>query len=410
MPYSKIIITNSITPAAKPNPFDLSIGELTLNAADGKIFALNASNEVVKIADKSYESRISSLETNPGVWGSIAGTLSNQTDLTSALDAKLNTAELTNAVFNTSSVTEGATITLSPNYGTDATFDIVGSGEGLSVTTVDDIITLSHTDTIRTDTTGTVSGVFGDTVDVITSVSSNGKGHLTGVETSTLTLPNVQSLEDRLDALEYVPIDITSFLAPTNSIYEYSLYEYGSGPGSLTFDWSTNTTPSSLVLISPISGGVPVSAGDTSYTEPAFTVNSTSGAETVNTWELYVYDAQNNEAFESFTLTWVYPFFSGEDSADLSSGTGIEGLTSSISRKSNKTIAVSATNEFIYFAYPATYGSLNSILDGNGFNVISSFTQHGASVYQAVSGDSISYNIYKSNSVTTINQNFQYKF
>jgi hypothetical protein len=405
MPYSKIIITNSITPTAKPNAFDLSIGELTINVADGKIFALNDSNEVVKIADKSYESRISSLETNPGVWGSIAGTLSNQTDLTEALDAKVNTADLTNAVFNTSSVTEGATITLSPNYGTDATFDIVGSGEGLSVTTVDDIITLSHTDTIRTDTTGTVSGVFGDTVDVITSVSSNGKGHLTGVETSTLTLPNVQSLEDRLDALEYVPIDITSFLAPANSIYEY-----GYGPGSLTFDWSTNTTPSSLILISPISGGVPVSAGDTSYTEPAFTVNSTFGAETVNTWELYAYDAQNNEAFESFALTWVYPFFSGEDSADLSSGTGIEGLTSSISRKNNKTIAVSATNEFIYFAYPATYGSLNSILDGNGFNVTSSFTQYTANVYQAASGDSISYNIYKSNSVTTINQNFQYKF
>ena len=405
MPYSKIIITNSITPTAKPNAFDLSIGELSINVADGKIFALNDSNEVVKIADKSYESRISSLETNPGVWGSIAGTLSNQTDLTEALDAKVNTADLTNAVFNTSSASGGATITLSPSYGTDATFDIVGSGEGLSVTTVDDIITLSHTDTIRTDTTGTVSGVFGDTVDVITNVSSNGKGHLTGVETSTLTLPNVQSLEDRLDALEYVPIDITSFLAPVNSIYEYGL-----GPGSFTLDWNTNTTPSSLILISPISGGVPVSTGDTSYTEPTFTVNSTLGAETVNTWELYAYDAQNNEASESFTLTWVYPFFSGEDSADLSSGTGIEGLTSSISRKSNKTIAVSATNEFIYFAYPQTYGLLNSILDGNGFNVTSSFTQYGASVYQAVSGDSISYNIYKSNSVTTINQNFQYKF
>ena len=405
MPYSKIIITNSITPTAKPNAFDLSIGELTINVADGKIFALNASNEVVKIADHSYESRISTLEINPGIWGSIAGTLSNQTDLTEALDTKLNTADLTNAVFNTSSVAEGATITLSPSYGTDTTFDIVGSGAGLSVTTANDIVTLSHTDTIRADTTGTVSGVFGDTVDVITNVSSNGKGHLTGVETSTLTLPNVQSLEDRLDALEYVPIDITSFLAPVNSIYEY-----GSGPGSFTLDWSTNTTPSSLILISPISGGVPVSTGDTSYTEPTFTVNSTLGAETVNTWELYAYDAQNNEASESFTLTWVYPFFFGEDSADLSSGTGIEGLTSSISRKSNKTIAVSATNEFIYFAYPQTYGLLNSILDGNGFNVTSSFTQYGASVYQAVSGDSISYNIYKSNSVTTINQNFQYKF
>ena len=82
MPYSKIIITNSITPTAKPNPFDLSIGELTINVADGKIFALNDSNEAVKIADKSYESRLSSLETNPGFWGSIAGTVSNEIGLT----------------------------------------------------------------------------------------------------------------------------------------------------------------------------------------------------------------------------------------------------------------------------------------------------------------------------------------
>lgn len=407
MPYSKIIITNSTTPAAIPNALDLSIGELTINVADGKIFALNESNQVIKIADKSYESRIKTLEDNPGVWGSIAGTLSNQTDLTEALAAKLNTTDLTNAVFNTSSVVEGATVTLSPNYGIDAAFDIVGSGTGLSVTTANDIITLSHTDTIRTDTTGAVSGVFGDTIDVITGVSSNGNGHLTGVETSTLTLPNVQSLEDRLDALEYVPIDITSFLAPTTAVD--GLYEYGDGPGSFTFDWNTNTTPSQLLFISPVSSPT-VSTGDTSYTEPSFNVNPTFGAETVYTWELYVYDAQNNEDVESFTLTWVYPFFSGEDSTDLSSGTGIEGLSKDLSRKSNKTIAVSATNEFIYFAYPATYGPLSTILDGNGFNVTSSFTQYAAPVYQVAAGDFITYNIYKSNSVTTINQNFQYKF
>jgi len=407
MPYSKIIITNSITPTAKPNAFDLSIGELTINVADGKIFALNASNEVVKIADKSYESRISSLETNPGVWGSIAGTLSNQTDLTEALYLKLNTAELTNAVFNTSSVTEGATITLSPNYGTDATFDIVGSGEGLSVTTVDDIITLSHTDTIRTDTTGTVSGVFGDTVDVITSVSSNGKGHLTGVETSTLTLPNVQSLEDRLDALEYVPIDITSFTStPGTTVYEF----ISGGTYDLDFNWSTNTTPDTLTLTSQFSSPTP-STADTTYDEPVFAQPiSVVGNEISRSWTLSVTDAENNSDSATKTIRWVYPFFSGEAAADLSSGTGIEGLNKSVVTRNNKTLAVSATNEFIYFAYPAAYGNLSTILDGNGFNVISSFTLHSSTVTPTLWGSPVSYNIYKSNSVTTINQNFQYKF
>ena len=302
---------------------------------------------------------------------------------------------------------EGATITLSPSYGTDTTFDIVGSGAGLSVTTANDIVTLSHTDTTRADTTGTVSGVFGDTIDVITNVSSNGKGHLTGVETSTLTLPNVQSLEDRLDALEYVPIDITSFTStPGTTVYEF----ISGGTHNLDFNWSTNTTPDTLILTSQFSSPTP-STGDTTYDEPEFAQPiSVVGNEISRSWTLSITDSANNSDSATKTIRWVYPFFYGEDATDLSSGTGIEGLTKSVATKNNKTIAVSATNEFIYFAYPQTYGLLNSILDGNGFNITSSFTQYGASVYQAVSGDSISYNIYKSNSVTTINQNFQYKF
>ena len=334
MPYSKIIITNSITPTAKPNAFDLSIGELTINVADGKIFALNASNEVVKIADKSYESRISTLEINPGVWGSIGGDISNQTNLTEALDLKLDIADLTNAVFNTSSVAEGATITLSPSYGTDTTFDIVGSGAGLSVTTANDIVTLSHTDTTRADTTGTVSGVFGDTIDVITNVSSNGKGHLTGVETSTLTLPNVQSLEDRLDALEYVPIDITSFTStPGTTVYEF----ISGGTHNLDFNWSTNTTPDTLILTSQFSSPNP-STGDTTYDEPEFAQPiSVVGNEISRSWTLSITDSANNSDSATKTIRWVYPFFYGEDATDLSSGTGIEGLTKSVATKNNKT-------------------------------------------------------------------------
>lgn len=407
MPYSKIIITNSITPTAKPNAFDLSIGELSINVADGKIFALNDSNQVIKIADKSYESRISSLETNPGVWGSIAGTLSNQTDLTEALYLKLNTAELTNAVFNTSSVTEGATITLSPNYGTDTTFDIVGSGDGLSVTTVDDIITLSHTDTTRTDTTDEIPGVFGDAINVITGVASDTKGHLTGVETSTLTLPNVQDLEDRLDALEYVPIDITSFTStPDTTVYEF----ISGGTYDLDFNWSTNTTPDTLTLTSQFSSPT-LSSADTTYDEPEFTQPiSAVGSEISRSWTLSVTDDKNSSDSATKTIRWVYPFFSGEDTADLSSGTGIEDLNKSVVTKNNKTLAVTATNEFIYFAYPAVYGNLSSILDGNGFNVISSFTLHNSTVTPPLWGSPVSYNIYKSNSLTTINQNFQYKF
>lgn len=405
MPFAKIIVTNSTTAGAQPNPLDLSIGELSLNAADGKLFALDDSNNLVKLSDKTYESRISYLESNPGVWGSISGTLSNQTDLNNALNAKVNTTDLTNAVFNTSSVSGGATVTLEPSFGTDASFDIVHSGAGLNVTTANDIVTIVHTDTTRTDTTAQTSGVFGDTIDVITEVTSNTKGHITGVETSTLTLPNVQSLEDRLDALEYVPINITSFsVSPSTTIYEFA----GSTTYDLDFNWSTNTTPNTIAIASDFSSPI-IGSGDTTYDEPPFSIQNSTGAEVSHTWTLIVADSQDT-ASTIKTIRWVYPFFYGEDSNDLSGGTGIENLTKSVSRKGNKTLGINATNEFIYFAYPASYGDLSTILDGNGFNVTSSFTKHTANVTPPVSGVARSYNIYKSNSVTTINQNFQFKF
>ena len=411
MPFAKIIVTNSTTPGAQPNPLDLSIGELSLNAADGKLFALDDSNNLVKLSDKTYESRISYLESNPGVWGSISGTLSNQTDLNNALNAKVNTTDLTNAVFNTSSVSGGAKITLEPSFGTDTSFDIVHSGAGLNVTTANDIVTIVHTDTTRTDTTAQTSGVFGDTIDVITEVTSNTKGHITGVETSTLTLPSVQSLEDRLDALEYVPIDITSFsVSPSTTIYEFA----GTTTNPFTtyyldFSWSINTTPNTITIVSDFSSPI-IGSGDTTYDEPPFSIQNSTGAEVSHTWTLNVTDSQNSSNSSSKTIRWVYPFFYGEDSNDLSGGTGIENLTKSVSRKGNKTLGINATNEFIYFAYPASYGDLSTILDGNGFNVTSSFTKHTANVTPLVSGVAISYNIYKSNSITTINQNFQFKF
>jgi hypothetical protein len=406
MPFAKIIVTNSTTAGAQPNPLDLSIGELSLNAADGRLFALDDSNNLVKLSDKTYESRISYLESNPGVWGSISGTLSNQTDLNNELNAKVNTTDLTNAVFNTSSVGGGAKITLEPSFGTDASFDIVHSGAGLNVTTANDIVTIIHTDTTRVDTTGVVSGVFGDTLDVITGVTSNDNGHITGVETSTLTIPSVQSLEDRLDALEYIPIDITSFtVSPSTTLYEFA----GSATYDLDFSWSTNTTPDTITLTSDFSSPT-FTGADTTYDEPAFSVTNSTGAEVSHTWTLGVTDYQSSSDSSSKTIRWVYPFFYGEDTTDLSGGTGIENLTKNVSRKGDKTFGINATNEFIYFAYPASYGDLSIILDGNGFNVTSSFTKHTANVTPPVSGVARSYNIYKSNSVTTINQNFQFKF
>lgn len=215
----------------------------------------------------------------------------------------------------------------------------------------------------------------------------------------------LSDLESRLAELEFVPVDITSFTSsPTTTLYEFA----GSTNYNLTFNWAVNKTPDTLSLTSPFSSPS-IGTGDTSYIEPAFTVTNTTGAESTYTWTLNATDSQGSDS-SSKIIRWVYPFFYGADSSDLSGGTGIENLTKSVSRKGDKTFGINATNEFIYFAYPASYGNLSIILDGNGFNVTSSFTQYTANVTPPVSGVARSYNIYKSNSVTTINQNFQFKF
>lgn len=410
MPFAKIIVTNSTTTGAQPNPLDLSIGELTLNVADGKLFALDTSNNVVKLSDKGFETRLSSLEGNPGVWGSIAGTITNQTDLKDLLDTKLDTSALVNTLINTDGITDGTRITLTPNYGPDQSFDLVHeNGDDISVTTVDDVITVKHLDTTRTNTSDTDTPAFGDAFNVVSTVSSNGKGHITGVETSTITLPSIQTFENRLDAIEYLQIDITSFDAsPSTELYEFE----GSATYDLDFNWNTNKTPTTITLASDLANYSPptLTSADTSYDEPAFQVSNTSGAEVEHTWTLSVTDSQNTSS-STKTIRWVYPFFHGAGATDLSAGSGIESLTKLVARKEDTTFPINVTNQFIYFAYPDTYGDLSAILDGNGLDVTSSFAKFDSvNVTPASSGVARPYKIYKSNAVTTINQNFQIKF
>lgn len=74
----------SAVPSKVPTTFDLALGEFALNTFDGKLYAKgeNSSGEFVfEISGGSGG--------GGGTWGSITGTLSDQTDLQSALNAKL---------------------------------------------------------------------------------------------------------------------------------------------------------------------------------------------------------------------------------------------------------------------------------------------------------------------------------
>jgi hypothetical protein len=76
------------------------------------------------------------------------------------------------------------------------TLTISGGTELESVGSATDTITINHSDVTRTNTTGTaLTPDFGGNVDVITGVTSNARGHVTGVETTNITIPQNDSVD-----------------------------------------------------------------------------------------------------------------------------------------------------------------------------------------------------------------------
>lgn len=126
----------------------------------------------------------------------------------------------------------------------------------------------------------------------------------------------------------------------------------------------------------------------------------------------------------SIGTIYVYPMYYGANSADLSAATGSEfelfSFTKNTTSKANKQFTISANVEFLYFAYPNRYSDLVSIFDGNDFNVTGDFTKTTVNLRSSTlnwgnpaldSYGNVSYNIYKSNNVTTqTNQSYKFNF
>jgi hypothetical protein len=76
------------------------------------------------------------------------------------------------------------------------TLTIAGGTELESAGSATDTITINHSDVSRTNTTGSaLTPDFGGNVDVITGVTSNARGHVTGVETTNITIPQNDSVD-----------------------------------------------------------------------------------------------------------------------------------------------------------------------------------------------------------------------
>jgi len=99
------------------------------------------------------------------------------------------------------------------------------------------------------------------------------------------------------------------------------------------------------------------------------------------------------------TFNFVYPYYFGSDVPGITAA-AVAGLTKNVIASSanvNRTF-VHAGGDVFYFAYPASYGALTSILDQNGFETIGSWTLRTENI-TGLDGNPVSYRIYEFNNV-----------
>ena len=105
----------------------------------------------------------------------------------------------------------------------------------------------------------------------------------------------------------------------------------------------------------------------------------------------------------SKTLNFIQPYYYGKSASSTISD--FTGLTADVSAKGNKTYNYTTNNEYMIIAYDSSYGNLNTILDGNGFDVTGGWTKSTLTV------GGFSYFVYIANSPTTdTNAPFTFKY
>jgi hypothetical protein len=91
--------------------------------------------------------------------------------------------------------------------------------------------------------------------------------------------------------------------------------------------------------------------------------------------------------------------------------TGVKNMTKYLNTKANRTFTFNTANNHFYYAYPNDWGLLSSIIDQNGFNITSSFSNTTGNLVLANNITNYTYRIYQSvNPSTNTNFNITFNF
>lgn len=185
--------------------------------------------------------------------------------------------------------------------------------------------------------------------------------------------------------------------------------------GSLRAKWNTLT---SLNLTTSGSKGTSDIADIKLYdgstlieTQSAFgtyAYTPTTGITSNTTFKAIVSDVQGKTSQATSSVSFVIPYYYGvSTNASISDPTT---LTEDVASKGNKTYKFTASEQYFYYAYDYSYGSLTSILDANGFENLGNFKKVGK-VTVTKNGNNYDLMVYRSNTVQSqTNFSLTFKF
>lgn len=124
---------------------------------------------------------------------------------------------------------------------------------------------------------------------------------------------------------------------------------------------------------------------------------------TQHRWRITGENSQTDDFTRDFVVTWYSPFYYGSGGQGLTVAQ-LQALTKQVVATGTKVYTFNPSSQVMYIAYPASYGTLSSILDPNGFETIADWTlkvdsfTNNSPDYE---GTTVTYNIYEFNNLTS---------
>ena len=142
---------------------------------------------------------------------------------------------------------------------------------------------------------------------------------------------------------------------------------------------------------------IPYVTGTNSYEFSPIT-----GINTNCSFQIKVADTQGKQYSTTKSYSFVDPYYIGATD-DIPTADTVVTLTEIVEAKSNRTKKVNAADQYVVYAYPASYGNLTSIIDGNGFENLTDYTKISLTI------NDVAYNCYHTTGKKSMT-NFSYTY